>query len=134
MHRRTRIHRRKILRVQFLSPRKRAPIGRLRRILPLPFMREALMFPRGVSAGILYRDPRYGLVIPTRRIVAILPGSQKVVIVLRAITRRVQEFLKLSVSHRRPIDIKTVHVHSMAMEPASAGLPWILHIGPRIVT
>src|ERR1700688_2685713 len=134
MHHRTRIRRRKILRVHFLSPRIRPPIGRLRCILPLPFMRNALMRPCGVSAGILYRDPRYGLVIPTRRIVAVLPGSQKVVVVLRVIACCVQEFLKLGISHRRPIDIETLHMHSMAMEAASAGLPWILHVGPRIVT
>src|ERR1700675_2380272 len=53
MHRRTRICGRKILRIKILSPWIQTAVGGLRRILPLPFMRKALMSPGGVSAGIL---------------------------------------------------------------------------------
>src|ERR1700676_5043825 len=97
-------------------------------------MREPLMSPRRIRASVFDRDPRHRLVVPPRRVIAVLPRSQEVVIVLWMIVGGIYEFLEFGIRYRRPIDIKRVQVHSMAMKSTCVRFPWILHIYSRIVS
>src|SRR6266481_5540253 len=54
-------------RVPLVAPGIDAAIGALRRILPLPFVRQTLLYPGGVSSRILECNPSNGPIIPARR-------------------------------------------------------------------
>src|ERR1035438_5054106 len=66
-----------------ISPWICACVHALCRILPLPFMRQPLACPTRISSRVLQRNPRYWLVIPAGRILAILPVTEKVKTILR---------------------------------------------------
>src|ERR1022692_3848371 len=67
--------------VPLISPRIDSLIRPLRRILPLPFVRQPFTSPLRIGARIFERHPRYWLVLPTRLRPAILPIAQEIVIV-----------------------------------------------------
>src|SRR5580698_3383690 len=99
-------------------------------------MRKTFVTPGGVGAGILDRYPCDGLVIPTFGIAAILPtlpAAQKVVIVLRVIVGRIQEFTELGIGYGRSVDIKTMYVDLVPVETPRNIFPRILHIRSGIV-
>src|ERR1700729_3993756 len=59
----------------WIDPRR---IATLRRILPLPLMREPLAGPLGIGPSIFERDPGYRLVSPALRKGAVSPVAEKV--------------------------------------------------------
>src|SRR5258708_7306988 len=87
-----------------VSPGVHAAISALCRILPFPFVREAFSRPRGISSSIFKGHPRHRLVVPTRRIRAILPIPEEVQIILRMIMSGIEKLLKLCIGHRIFID------------------------------
>ena len=96
--------------IPFVAPGIQPLIGTLRGILPLPFMRKPLPCPFGVGASVFERYPGHGLVVPARRIVAILPIFQEVEILGGLIGRCIEEFLNCAlVTGYRSIEKASPH-------------------------
>ena len=87
-------------RIPVLTPRVGASVGSLRRVLPFPFVRQALSRPCRVSASILERNPSHRFLTPALRVSSVFPVAQKIVVVLRMVFHSINELLKLGVGHR----------------------------------
>src|SRR5262249_41575769 len=127
------VGRRQCARAPFRTPRVEPSVNRLGRVLPFPFMRQALACPGSIGTGVFHRDPGHRLVCPAIRITSALPVPQEVMVIRWMVASRFQKSLELSVCNRRAINIEAANMQAMTMRPSWSWLPGILNVYTGVV-
>ena len=96
-------------------PKDSAAREPLRGVLPLPFARQALARPSGISAGVLDPDPGDRACYPTRRRCAINPVREEVLWDSRRIAAGIKKRLELCVGDRISIDREGINIEAVAV-------------------
>src|SRR6202000_550971 len=119
---------RNCIRLPGVAPWIVAAIIALRCILPFPFMREPLADPCSIGTSVFQRYPRYRLVCPAFRIGALLPITEKIVIVFWMVGRGIHDLLALSIGDWITVHVEGRYLHGVSVIAAWRVLPRILHV------